>query len=42
MLVSHLNLRMAAAGAILALLLAAPDFARAQGKFEASYGISIA
>ena len=42
MLVSHLNLRTAAAGAILALLLAAPDFARAQGKFEASYGISVA
>ena len=42
MLVSRLNLRTAAAGATLALLLAAPDIARAQGKFEASYGISVA
>ena len=42
MLVSRLNLRTAAAGAALAVLLAAPDFARAQGKFEASYGISVA
>jgi hypothetical protein len=42
MLVSHLYLRTAAAGAILALLLTASDFARAQGKFEASYGISVA
>jgi hypothetical protein len=42
MLVSRVNLRTAAAGATLALLLAAPDIARAQGKFEASYGISVA
>ncbi len=42
MLVSRLNLRAAAAGATFALLLAAPDFARAQGKFEAGYGISVA
>jgi len=42
MLVSRLNLRTAAAGATLALLLAGPDIARAQGKFEASYGISVA
>jgi hypothetical protein len=42
MLVPRLILRTAAAGSLLALLIAAPDFARAQGKFEASYGISVA
>lgn len=39
MVVSRVSLRTAAADATLALPLAVPDIARAQGKFEASYGI---
>jgi hypothetical protein len=38
----HPTLRTTVAGAILALLPAAPGIAQAQGKFEASYAISIA
>ena len=39
---THPILRTAAAGSLCALLLATPGIARAQGKFEANYAISIA
>ena len=40
--ISYPILRTAVAGSLCALLLATPGIARAQGKFEANYAISIA